>query len=414
MQPFDELIALLHDLYPLVHAHLELTRHTDLGLLLRWRGRPGAGGPLVLMAHFDVVPVDESDPWTHPPFDGHVDGEWVYGRGTLDDKGPLIVILEAVENLLAAGFTPARDVCLSFGGNEETYGSAAREIAASFQSRDEIPWLVLDEGGAVVDAPLPFVTGEAGMIGLAEKGVMTIRLSARGEGGHASAPPSMTAVRRVARAVDRLDAGTFRPRTPTAISRMLSAFADTASGPARLLYRILAGWPWLSARVFAALGGETAAFVRTTVAATMLAGGTAANVLPSQASATVNLRVAVGETVASTLRRVRRRIADAKVDVTLLEGSDPSPESRTDNDAFAAVAAALHMSYPDAAAVPYIMMQASDARHFHRFAPAVYRFAPLKMSAAQRASIHGVDERVEISSLERGERFHRALIEQLE
>lgn len=149
MQPFDELIALLHDLYPLVHEHLELTRHTDLGLLLRRRGRPGAGGPLVLMAHFDVVPVDESDPWTHPPFDGHVDGEWVYGRGTLDDKGPLIVILEAVENLLAAGFTPARDVCLSFGGNEETYGAAAREIAASFQSRGEIPWLVLDVGGAI-------------------------------------------------------------------------------------------------------------------------------------------------------------------------------------------------------------------------------------------------------------------------
>ena len=71
-------------------------------------------------------------------------------------------------------------------------------------------------------------------------------------------------------------------------------------------------------------------------------------------------------------------------------------------------------AFPDAATVPYIMMQASDSRHFHRFSPAVYRFAPLEMSAAQRASIHGVDERVEIASLERGERFHRALIERLQ
>ncbi|WP_051191582.1 M20/M25/M40 family metallo-hydrolase [Microbacterium luticocti] len=415
MAPFDAFITLIRELYPLVHEHLELTRYTDLGLMFRWKGRRAAAdGPLVLMAHFDVVPVDESDPWTHPPFEGRIEGGWVYGRGTLDDKGPLIVILEAVENLLAAGFRPARDVCLSFGGNEETYGAAAREIAASFRDRGEIPWLVLDEGGAVVDAPLPFVSGEAAMIGVAEKGVLTLRLSTRGEGGHASAPPTMTAVRRIARAVDRLDARTFRPRTPQAISRMLGAFASRATGPARPLYRALAAAPWLAGRVFALLGGETAAFVRTTVAATMASGGTAANVLPSQASATVNLRIAIGETVEATVARVRRRIADRRVEITVIEGDDPSPESPVDGPAFAALARAVHTAYPDADPVPYIMMQASDSRHFHRFSPAVYRFAPLRMSAAQRAGIHGVDERVEITSLQQGERFHRALIQGLE
>nr|WP_274638151.1 M20/M25/M40 family metallo-hydrolase [Microbacterium bovistercoris] len=415
MAPFDAFVALIGELYPLVHAHLELSRHTELGLLFRWRGRRSAAdGPLVLMAHYDVVPVDESDPWTHPPFEGHVEGGWVYGRGTLDDKGPLLVILEAVENLLAAGFRPARDVCLSFGGNEETFGAAAREIAASFHTAGELPWLVLDEGGAVVDAPLPFVTGDAAMIGVAEKGVLTLRLSARGEGGHASAPPPMTAVRRIGRAVQRLDAGTFRPHAPTAITRMLGVFARRARGAGRPLYRLLAAAPWLAARVFARMGGETAAFVRTTVAATMAAGGTAANVLPSQASATVNLRIAIGETVEATVARVRRRIADPKVEVTVIEGDEPSPESAVDNAQFAALAGALRASYPDAEAVPYIMMQASDSRHFHRFSSAVYRFAPLRMSAAQRASIHGVDERVEIASLEAGERFHRALIEALE
>ncbi|MEQ6898968.1 M20/M25/M40 family metallo-hydrolase [Microbacterium sp. KR10-403] len=413
MAPFDELIALLRELYPLTHEHLELTTHTDLGLLFRWRGRRDAA-PLVLMAHFDVVPVDESDPWTHPPFDGVIADGRVYGRGTLDDKGPLLVILEAVENLLAAGFTPARDVYLSFGGNEETYGGAAREIAASLRDSGIVPWLVLDEGGAVVEAPLPFVTGQAAMIGLAEKGVLTLRLSARGEGGHASAPPAMTAVRRIARAVDRLDAATFRPHTPEAIRRLLSIFAGRASGIGRPLYRVLAACPPLAARVLARLGGESAALVRTTVAATMSAGGTAANVLPSQASATVNLRIAVGETVDDTVARVRRRIADPRVEVTVVEGDDPSPQSPADGPEFAALADALAASYPDAEAVPYIMMQASDSRHFHRFSPAVYRFAPLEMSAAQRAGIHGVDEHVTIDALERGERFHRALIQRLE
>lgn len=415
MGPFEDFVALIRELYPRVHEHLDLTRHTDLGLLFRWRGRrTAADGPLVLMAHYDVVPVDESDPWTHPPFEGRIADGWVYGRGTLDDKGPLIVILEAVESLLAEGFQPARDVCLSFGGNEETYGAAAREIAASFRDSGETPWLVLDEGGAVIDAPLPFVTGDAAMVGVAEKGVLTVTLSARGEGGHASAPPPITAVRRIARAVYRLNARTFPPRTPKAVSGMLRAFAARAKGPGRPLYRILAAWPWLAGRVFARMGGETAAFVRTTVAATMTSGGTAVNVLPSQAGATVNLRLAIGETVAGTVARVQRRIADDAVTVTVDEGDDPSPESASDGAPFALLAAAVHASYPEAAVVPYIMMQASDARHFHRFCPAVYRFAPLRMSAAQRAGIHGVDERVEVASLEQGVLFHRALIQRLE
>ena len=413
--PFEDFVALLAELYPRVHSDLVLERHTEFGLLYRWTGRREAvDGPLVLMAHYDVVPVDESDDWTHPPFAGVIENGSVYGRGALDDKGPLVVILDAVENLLAEGFVPARDVYLSFGGNEETYGSAAIAIAAAFQERGIVPWLVVDEGGAVVDAPLPFVPGRAAMIGVGEKGVMTVRLTARGDGGHASAPPNRTAVRRIARAVERLGPGTFRPRTPQAVSRMLTQLAGSATGPARLLLRVLGALPPLSARVFAALGGEAAALVRTTVAPTMQSGGTAANVLPSQATATVNLRIALGETVQSAVARVRRRIADPRVSVEVLEGSDPSPESPTDNAPFALLADALAVSHPGVPAVPYVMMAATDSRHFHRFAPAVYRFAPLEMSNAQRAAIHGVDESVEIAALERGERFHRALIERLQ
>ncbi|MGJ0390864.1 M20/M25/M40 family metallo-hydrolase [Microbacterium sp. CGR1] len=412
--PFEDFVTLIAELYPLVHETLTLERHTDFGLLFHWAGiGPVAEEPVVLMAHYDVVPVDESDAWTHPPFAGVISDGIVYGRGALDDKGPLIVLLEAVENLLADGFVPARDVYLSFGGNEETYGHAAEEIARVLRERGIVPWLVVDEGGAVVDAPLPFVPGRAAMIGVGEKGVMTLTLSARGEGGHASAPPSLTAVRRVARAVDRLGPTTFRPRPSKAIGRMLSQLGSQTPGPARHLLRLLGSTPFLTGQLFAALGGEPAALVRTTVAPTMQSGGTAANVLPSQASATVNLRIALGETTQQAVLRVRRRIRDPLVVVKVEEASEPSPESATDNAQFALLADALAVSHPGVPAVPYVMMAATDSRHFHRFAPAVYRFAPLDMSNAQRASIHGVDENVEIAALERGERFHRALIERL-
>ncbi|MFS0892769.1 M20/M25/M40 family metallo-hydrolase [Microbacterium sp. 179-I 3D3 NHS] len=414
-QPFEDFVQLIAELYPLTHERLTLERHTDFGLLFRWKGsdRAASEGAVVLMAHYDVVPVDESDAWTHPPFDGVIADGSVHGRGALDDKGPLIVVLEAVENLLAQGFAPARDVYLSFGGNEETSGDAAQEIARVLRERGVVPWLVIDEGGAVVDAPLPFVPGRAAMIGVGEKGIMTVRLSARGAGGHASAPPALTAVGRVARAVDRLGPHTFRPRASQAILRMLSQLAGQTPGPARHLLRLLGSAPLLTARLFAALGGEPAALVRTTVAATMQAGGTAANVLPSQASATVNLRIALGETVQQTILRVRRRIRDPLVSVRVLDASEPTPESPTDNAQFASLADALAVSHPGVPAVPYVMMAATDSRHFHRFAPAVYRFAPLDMSNAQRASIHGVDESVEIAALERGEVFHRALLERV-
>ena len=410
--PFDEFAALLGELYPRVHSTLERKRITELGLLYRW---PGASpsAPVVLMAHYDVVPASEGDGWHHRPFDGVIEDGVVHGRGALDDKGPLLVILEAVEDLLAAGFTPARDVYLSFGGDEETYGGATAAIARTLRDRSITPWLVLDEGGAVVEAPLPFVRGRAAMIGLGEKGVATFRIRARGDGGHASAPRGLTAIGRIARAIGRLDAGTFAPRATPTVTRMIRALASRAPALGGVLLRLLASAPPLTARVLARLGGEPAALVRTTIATTLADGGSAANVLPAQASATLNVRILPGETVATSLARIRRRIRDPKVEVEVIEGSDPSPESSADGPQFAAIAAASRTAFPDALPAPYLMMQASDSRHFHRHSPAVFRFAPLEMSGEQRAAIHGVDERVEIASLERGRDFHVALLTNL-
>lgn len=410
--PFEAFVTLLEELYPLTHEHLERERITEFGLLFHWRGR-GEADPLVLMAHYDVVPVDESDPWTFPPFEGRVEGGFVYGRGALDDKGPMLVVLEAVENLLATGFTPARDVYLSFGGNEECSGEAARSISEALHERGITPWMVVDEGGAVTDAPLPFVSGTAAMIGVGEKGLANIRISARSEGGHSSVPPPLTSVGRVSLAITKLTPTTFHAHAPKAIPRMLGIFAPHSRGIGRPLYRLLSAWPWLNARVFALIGGEAAAMVRTTVAPTRLAGGTANNVLPPQASAIVNLRLALGETVDGAVRTLRRRIGDDQVLVEAIEGNDASPESPSSGPQFALLVEAVGQSHPAAMTVPYVTMAATDSRHFHRYCPATYRFAPLMMNAAQRATIHGIDERVAVDELARGERFHRALIERI-
>ncbi len=410
-EPFEGFAKLLEELYPLIHERLERERIGEFGLLFRWRGAQTGLDPVVLMAHYDVVPANEADAWSFPPFEGRIQGDCVYGRGALDDKGPMVILLEAVENLLTDGFTPPRDVYLSFGGNEECSGADAKLISETLHERGITPWMVLDEGGAVTNSPLPFVQGTAAMVGVGEKGLANIRISARSEGGHSSVPPPLTTVGRVSRAVTKLTPGTFRARVPKAIPRMLATFAPQSSGVGGPLYRLLASWPWLNARVFAALGGEAAAMVRTTVAPTRLAGGTANNVLPPQASANINLRLALGETVQGTVRRLRRKIADSQVLVEATEGNDASPESPSDGPQFALIVDAVRNSHPEAVTVPYVTMAATDSRYFHRYCPATYRFAPLMMNAAQRAAIHGADEWVSVTELQRGEQFHRALIE---
>jgi carboxypeptidase PM20D1 len=402
---FEELLA---ELYPRMHARLALERITDRGLLFHWKG-VAADRPVVLMAHYDVVPADDS--WS--PFAGTITGEAVHGRGTLDDKGPLLVMVEAIENLVADNVTPAQDIYVSLGGNEESYGTAAEAIAAQFEARGIVPWLVLDEGGAVVDAPLRYLPVKAAMVGVGEKGVMSVRLSVAASGGHASAPPAHPPASRLARAVLRLERNPFPVRMPVPFRQMIARFEPYVSLRRRLPLRLLRLLHGPAARIHAAGGGEAAALMRTTIVTTMLDGGTAPNVLASSLTAVLNIRIAQGESVESVVATIRRTIADDEVVIEVDEASEPSPLSPTDNAQFALIADAVEATYPGTVTAPYVMMAATDSRHFHRFSPAVYRFAPLAMTAEQRASIHGVGEYVTIDSLERGERFFQVLIRSL-
>lgn len=417
---FAALRAELAAAYPLAHERLRVERIGERSLLYVWdppaepdaaRPAPLAEGPLVLMAHQDVVPASADDGWSRDPFSGEIADGFAHGRGALDDKGPLVVILEAVERLLADGFAPARPLVLSFGGDEETMGGEAELAADRIAELGLEPWLVLDEGGAVVDSPIPLAEGEFAMIGLGEKGLATVRLSCRGEPGHASAPSPDSAPSRIARAIRRLEARPFPARATAPVLGMLRAFAEASPSPAAARgLRALAAAPALAARALAAGGAETAAMVRTTCAVTMLEAGTAPNVIASEARATLNLRILPGETPETVRRRLRRIIRDPEIAIEFVEASAPSPLSPADGPQFGALRAALAESHPEAIATPYLMMQASDARLFHRRWPHVYRFAPLRMPAELRATIHGIDERVAIEELGRGARFHEALI----
>jgi carboxypeptidase PM20D1 len=398
-------------LYPHTHRVLEREVLGDGALLYRWRSGNDQP-PLVLMAHYDVVPVAGQD-WTRDPFSGLIEDGYVHGRGAIDDKGALVAILEAVESLVTAGITPARDVYLSFGDDEEVFGVGARLAVEALSSRGIRPWAVLDEGGAVVTGVFPGVPGPIAVVGLAEKGLLDVELITSDPGGHASAPVRGGAPARLARAILRIEDDPFPARLDDVVLAMIDALGRHAPGAHRLLFAHAATLRPVLAALLSRVSREANALVRTTVAVTRLEGSNARNVLATRAMAHLNIRIALGETVHSTVDRLRRVVDDPGVELRVVSGNDPSPVSRADNQAFALIGDAVRSVYPDAAVAPYVMVQASDARHFSQICDSVYRFMPFDLSTAELAALHAADERISVAALHRGAGFYRYLLRHL-
>lgn len=417
-----------YDEAPFVAAHEALRRHFPQvmaeeviavephGLLVRVAADPAAADdgsdPVVLMAHLDVVPVGDEDRWTHPPLSGEVVDGQLWGRGTLDDKGQLVAAIAALESLLADGGRPARDVWLSFGGDEEVLGRGARNAVDILRERGVQPWFVLDEGGAVASGAFPGVDAPLGVIGVSEKGAVSLRLTASGRGGHASTPAKGGPASRIATAITRLERRPFAAALNPPTAEMLRRLGPHLPAPLRPLVERADRLAPALARAMVAAGPEAAALVRTTLAVTTLKGSPAINVIPTSVEAGVNLRVAVGETAAAAVERVRR-IVGQEIDVRVVEQHDPSPLSPVDDAAFALLERTITEVYPDAVPIPYVLYAATDSRHFTAICDRVYRFAPFRMSKAQRESIHSYDEHIGVEDLLDGVRWYRALLDGL-
>jgi carboxypeptidase PM20D1 len=408
---FEAFRQRLADLYPQTHRTLDREVLGDGALLYRWRSGTDKP-PMVLMAHYDVVPVAGQD-WSRDPFSGHIEDGVVHGRGAIDDKGTLVAIMEAVESLTAAGFLPARDVYLSFGNDEEVAGVGAQLAVETLTARGVHPWAVLDEGGAVVSGVFPGVPGQTAVVGLAEKGLLDVELTTTDPGGHASAPVRGGAPARLARAILRIEDHPFPARVHDVVLGMIDALGRHAPPGYRAVFAHARYLRPVLALLLSRASREANALVRTTVAITQLEGSKAPNVLATRARAHANIRIALGETVQSTVERLRRVVDDSSVDLRVVAGNDPSPVSRADNEAFALIGDAVRSVYPAAAVAPYVMVQASDARHFSQVCDSVYRFMPFDLSREELAALHAADERITIAALHRGAGFFRYLLRHL-
>jgi carboxypeptidase PM20D1 len=412
---FDAFVEELARQFPLVHERLELTRVHTHGLLFHWRGA-SAERPIVLMAHLDVVPVEGR--WQHGAFSGAVVDGQIWGRGTLDDKGCLVGVCEAAETLLERGFTPAQDVWLSFGCDEEVFGTAAELAVAELERRGVRPWFVVDEGGAIAHDAFTGIGKPVGVVGVTEKGIMSIELRVEGRGGHASTPARMGPTARLARAITRLDRSPMPSSVPAPTVELFRRLAPHAPLPMRPLMANAGRLGPALARILTAMGPESAAMARTTFAVTTLSGSPALNVIAQTATAGVNIRIMLGDTSETVLAHVRKVIGDDKVEVDVVEAYEPSPLSPystadTEDAAFKLIEDTIREVFPEAIPAPYVMMAATDSRTFTAISDRVYRFAPFRMTKAQREAIHSYDEHLGVDDFLDGVRWYRRLIERL-
>ncbi|HWM90036.1 MAG TPA: M20 family peptidase [Thermoanaerobaculia bacterium] len=412
-QAFLGLHRYLQASFPLVHQSLRREVVAEYSLLYTWPGSKPELPPILLMSHTDVVPIEPGTEkrWIHPPFSGAIAGGYIWGRGTIDDKVSVLGVLEGVELLLARGFQPERTVLLAFGHDEEVGGTqGAAAIARLLESRGVRPAMILDEGGIIAKGMVPGLDSPVAMISTAEKGFVTVELTARSQGGHSSMPPRSTAIGMVAAAVQKLEQNPMPARIDGATRESFDFLAPELPLGARLPLANL----WLFAPlVRKQFSGEPAsdARMRTTTAATMIRGGVKENVLPSEGRAWVNFRILPGDTVASVLEHVRETVGPGiQVSVSGTLVSEPSPQSKTDEGAFRLLQTTLAQVFPGTLAAPNLLAGATDTKHFRKLSPNVYRFIPVSITAEDLERIHGTNERVGVQDYAGAVRFYAQLV----
>ncbi len=405
---FGKFLMLLPELYPLVFENCSFITLPDRAILFCYKGKK-SDNPSVMMAHYDVVPVNEEF-WDKPPFEAIIEDGVMWGRGTLDTKVTFNAVLSSAEELIKNNFVPENDIYFAFSGGEEVNGKGAENIVQWFKENNISPALVVDEGGAVVENVFPGVKKPCGLIGIAEKGMMNLTFTTNSSGGHASAPKPHTPIGILANAVKKVEDKPFKMHLTTPAKEMFNVLGRHST----FLYRMIFANLWLFKGVLDILakstGGEMNALLRTTVAFTQAEGSTAPNVIPPKASVTANMRLNPLDTVNSAKERIKKLINDDSIELTVGSFMEPSPISEVYCDSYNKVAKAVKDTWKDCIVAPYLMVQCSDSRHYKDISRNVYKFSAMALTKEERASIHGNNEKIRLEAITQAVEFYIRLM----
>ncbi len=405
---FQKLIDLIPQLYPNVKNTCTFSQLPDRALLFLWKGK-SSQNPAVMMAHYDVVPVEE-EMWEKPPFEAIIEDDVMWGRGTLDTKVTFNAILSAADELIKKGFVPENDIYFAFSGDEEVNGKGAENIVQWFKDNKITPYLVLDEGGGVVKNVFPGVKAPCGLIGIAEKGMMNLTFKTNSSGGHASAPKPHTPIGILARACKKVEDNPFPMHLTTPAKEMFNILGRHST----FVFKMIFANMWLFKGVLDLIakkgGREMNALLRTTVAFTQAQGSTAPNVIPPNATLVANMRLNPKDSVESALNRIKETIKDENIELIVGSHMEPSPISEVYCPQWDKVSKAVASTWRGCIVAPYLMVQCSDSRHYKDISNHVYKFSAMDLTKEERATIHGNNEKIRLEALERAVEFYIRLL----
>ncbi len=413
---FQALRQLIETSYPGVHDKLTRQIIGKHALLYTWTGTDPQAKPIALLAHQDVVsvaPGTEGD-WQVPPFSGAIQGGFIWGRGTWDDKSSVMAILEAVESLVKAGFKPRQTIYLLFNADEEVGGDeGAGQVAKLWRAQGIKLGFLLDEGMVITHGMVPGVKPPVALVGMSQKGYLTLKLTAKGQPGHSSQPPKRHAIGVLAEALQRLEAQPMPGRLQGLPREMMESVAAEANGPMRVVLSNL----WLTRPLIERELAKTPAadaMLRTTAVPTILKAGELENVVPGLAAATINYRLLPGNTSQDVIRHVQQVVEGLDVSVERQpKGTEAATVSSTESKAYRALARSLRELQPGTVVAPGLLIGGTDSIHFTDLAETILRFRPIHVTAKDLARLHGTDERIEVKEYGEMIQFYERLLRNL-
>lgn len=395
---FNGFHRFLEETFPRVHATLGLEKINQYSLLYTWQGTDPTQKPIILMSHQDVVPVDQPTlaDWEAGPFEGRITDTHIIGRGTMDDKGSLIALMESVEMLIEEGFRPSRTIYLAFGHDEEVGGSnGAAKIAEHLEKLGIEAAMTLDEGGFLAEGMIPGIEVPVAMVNLAEKGFASFRLIVETRGGHSSQPPRENTIGMLASAIVELE----NNQLPYKLVKPIDYQFEYMGAELPFFKKMAFANPWLFKKpILQALNAHT------TTAPTIIQGGVKNNVIPTVAEATINFRILPGETIESVQAHIQKTVGE-KIRVEPVGFlTNPSPVSGIDSEGFKTLEKTIRSVFPEAVVVPGLVGGGTDARYFYDISEDVYRFYPIRINSESMTRFHGIDEKI-------GKEDYREMIE---
>ncbi len=402
--------------FPLVHKTIKKEIINQLSLLYTWQGSDSKAPAILIMAHQDVVPVapNTENKWTHAPYSGDIADGFIWGRGAWDDKGNLLSILEATELLIQNGYRPKNTIYLAFGHDEESGLSAglegARKIVETLRERQIRLALVLDEGLLIMHNSIKGVDAPIALVGVAEKGYVTLKLSAEATPGHSSMPTKNTAIGSLSTAISKVESNPFPSKITEPVQEMFETLAPESKGINKIALSNL--WlfsPYIKEQISKTSGG--ASMVRTTIAPTIFQSGSKENVLPGIAEATINYRTLPGTSSEDVIKHTKNSIQNPLIKIrTSGYVRESSMITKTKSKSYLLIQQSIHKVFPDVVVAPGLMTAATDSHHYLSISDAVFRFSPVRATTDDLQRFHGTNERLSIKNYKEMIQFYYHLM----